>query len=132
MTMENLLISATKSTPAVSFLPEQGIFSIVGRSLPENASDFYAPVLDWLEANLAELRGAANFAFDLTYFNSSSMKALFMLLSQIKERQMTGQELSVAWYVEDNDEFMTEAAETMMDLTGIKIEIRPGHMSGRQ
>ncbi len=38
--MENLIIEATKSTPAVHFDAENHVFSIKGESYPENTAKF--------------------------------------------------------------------------------------------
>ncbi len=47
--MEALDIKATNDTPRVILDPENDIFEISGRSLPEDVVTFYQPVLDWLD-----------------------------------------------------------------------------------
>ncbi|MDR1761928.1 MAG: DUF1987 domain-containing protein, partial [Bacteroidales bacterium] len=52
--MESLFIQGTDETPQVCYNIETGIFTLSGRSLPENAIDFYAPVLAWVEQLLSQ------------------------------------------------------------------------------
>ena len=51
--MEKLFIEETEDTPEIILDPEQNIFKISKISVPENALDFYKPVLDWIK-NYAE------------------------------------------------------------------------------
>ena len=48
--MEPIIVEGTPKTPAVKFDAEAGILEIKGRSIPENAIEFYRPLVDWLEA----------------------------------------------------------------------------------
>ncbi len=128
MNMDELYIPHTKNTPGVAFVPGANKYSISGRSIPENASDFYAPVLSWLQENLPRITEPVVFSFDLPYFNSSSMKALYLVLTEIRNGQQAGRPVHVHWFVEDDDEFMVDAAETFQELTKIDLEIKPGSL----
>jgi hypothetical protein len=64
--------------------------------------------------------------FSLPYFNSSSLKALYAVLVEIKNGIDQGKEFEVNWYVEDEDEFMIEAGETYQELLGMKINLITG------
>ncbi len=50
--MENLKCEATNSTPSIVFDAQNGILEIKGRSYPENAAKFYAPILNWVSSYL--------------------------------------------------------------------------------
>lgn len=124
--MEELNIAATRNTPAVSYQPQDAKFIVSGHSIPENASNFYRPVMEWLIRNGSELPADCTFEFNLPYFNSSSLKALYLLLMEIKKAMQDRKGYRIAWYVEDGDEFMQEAADTFTELTGINIEVCQG------
>ena len=47
--MEKLIIEETEDTPEIILDPEQNIFKISKISVPENALDFYKPVLEWIK-----------------------------------------------------------------------------------
>ena len=47
--MEVIKIKGTDDTPTVILDKENGIFEISGRSLPEDVTTFYEPILSWLD-----------------------------------------------------------------------------------
>lgn len=121
--MNALILPATRNTPSIFFEPHSKRFEISGVSIPENASEYFQPVFEWLVINLPELADGSVFHFRLSYFNSTSLKAIFQILKQIKEATITGPELKVRWYVEDDDEFMLESAEMFTQLLGMEFEM---------
>ena len=46
--MENLITSATETTPLLNLDAGLGEFVIEGKSIPSDAEGFYGPVLHWL------------------------------------------------------------------------------------
>ncbi len=124
--MEDLRILATRNTPEVTFLPQRQRFLICGNSIPENAGEFYSAPMEWLRLNIPNLPIGSTFEFSLPYFNSSSLKALYLLLLEIKQGKEFGKEFHLVWYAENDDEFMIDAAETFIELTGMDLEVRIG------
>ncbi len=47
--MDNLIIEKTKNTLGVNFIAETGVLELTGSSFPENASEFFTPLVDWLK-----------------------------------------------------------------------------------
>ena len=70
--MEALDIRATNDTPKVLLDPENDIFEISGRSLPEDVVSFYQPVIDWLEDYKDALNDYTEFVFKYIYFNTAT------------------------------------------------------------
>lgn len=126
--MNALHLPATKNTPEVFFSPTANTYRIVGNSIPENASEFYAPVMNWLSENLEHAQHGATFEFDLPYFNSSSLKALYLVLLELKKEADKGKAIRLRWFAEENDEFMTEAAETFTEMVGLELELVIGKL----
>ncbi len=125
--MENLEISETKSSPEISFNGSSYILSMVGESYPENTSQFYEPVYQWLEdciASLAEQELVFN--IELIYFNSSSSKVLMDIFDTLEDASDEGKNIIVNWiYDEENDsalEYGEEFAEDMEALTFNLVE----------
>jgi SiaC family regulatory phosphoprotein len=121
--MERLIINATHNTPLVWIEPATRTAVIVGDSLPENAIAFYDPIMRWLENHPPARTGPVHWHFRLHYFNTSSMKGIYQLLHDIKQRMLVQSGHSVVWDVEDGDEFMQEAGENFMGLLGIEMEL---------
>lgn len=126
--MPSLHLPATRNTPSIRYLPEQPAFQVIGSSIPENAGSFYAPVVEWLQQHITELPDGCTFSFSLPYFNSSSLKALYMLLLEIKKGIDGGKAFSIHWHVEVEDDFMTEAGETYQEMLGMDIKLVPGQL----
>ncbi len=70
--LQDLNIEATEKTPQVEFNAFTGDLILSGRSIPENASDTYTPVLNWIKEYINDPRKVTNFRINLEYFNTSS------------------------------------------------------------
>ena len=124
--MESIKISATRNTPSVTFDQQTKTFSLIGNSIPENAGEFYTPVIGWLRKELPGMQEGTIFEFCLPYFNSSSLKALYLLLVEIKKEMDSGKRLEAVWHMEEDDDFMAEAAETFAEMTEIEFTLKQG------
>lgn len=125
--METLEITATKSSPEIKFNAQDNTLSIIGESYPENTSQFYEPVFEWLEAYLEALNDQqVTFNMELIYFNSSSSKALMDIFDILEEASDDGKNITLNWiYDEENDaalEYGEEFAEDMETLTFNLVE----------
>jgi hypothetical protein len=121
--MTPFTLEPTKATPSVHFDPRNGQCAMRGMSIPENAVEFYMPLLQWMEIYLSTLPAKVDVQFDLSYFNSSSLKALYQLLARLNQARAMGTDLHIGWVVEEDDEFMREAAEYFQDLLGLELDI---------
>ncbi len=119
-------IKATRNTPGVLLDTEKNIFYMVGNSLPENASEFYSPIVELVKQAIPHMTNGAIFTFCLPYFNSSSLKAVYLLLKEIKEAMDGGRHFEIVWHIEEDDDFMSEAAETFTEMTGITFTFKTG------
>ena len=126
MTMEAINIKATRNTPAIRFDPVAHTFLLVGNSIPENAGEFYGPVISMIKENMPSLPDGTTFTFCLPYFNSSSLKAVYLLLTEIKSGMELGKKFDLVWHVEEEDDFMTEAAETFTEMTDLEFIFKTG------
>lgn len=124
--MITLNIPASRTTPAVLYDQEQARFRVVGNSIPENASAFYSPIVVWLKEHGRSMPEGCTFEFSLPYFNSSSLKALYQVMMQIKDLQGQGKQFNIIWFAEEEDDFMLEAGETYREMVGIDITIQFG------
>ena len=87
----------------IDFNAESCVFSISGRSLPENAIDFYAPVLEGIDKTLSENdRHDFTFEVKIEYFNTSSSKQLAKLFLTI-EKYAEKHNISILWFYEKED-----------------------------
>ncbi|HRF79404.1 MAG TPA: DUF1987 domain-containing protein [Flavobacteriales bacterium] len=122
--MENFTIPATRNTPAIEYDAQAGRCSMSGISVPENASEFYQPLIERL-FRIDQPAPGTTFHFRLNYFNSSSLKAIYLLLNEVKKGVEDGRDYKIEWCVEHEDEFMQEAAETFTELLGVPLTVLP-------
>lgn len=121
--METLNISGTEDTPTVVLNYESGEFVISGRSLPEDVTSFYKPVLDWLDGFANSPKEGAKFHFKLEYFNTASSKILLDIFMRIEEiSEDSSKAFSIAWYYQDSDTDMQEAGEEYSELVTVPFE----------
>ena len=69
------------------------------------------------------MHGTVEFHFHLPYFNSASMKGILMLMQRIKQGADSGKSWSIHWNVEDDDEFLLDAAESFEETLSFPIQI---------
>jgi len=112
-----LYIAKTQASPEVRYDQAAGVLSISGESYPENSFDFYAPVLDWLAANLATLP-SLRLEVSVSYMNSSSIKCMLDILDAIGEAHAAGKNVRAVWnYETDNPRALDLAEEFLSEVS---------------
>ena len=121
--MEALRIQATDETPAVILDPANNVFEFSGKSLPEDVTIFYGPVLAWLDKYGETTKQKTAIDFKLVYFNTASSKLILDILFKLESIHQSGTEIVVRWHYEEEDEDMKEAGEEYGDLVEIPFEL---------
>lgn len=117
--MTNLYIAPTNKTPEIEF-KTTGEFRIAGNSYPENVTEFYQPVINWLDKFLRSNIDGISLNVDLKYINTSSIKSILNVI--IKIRTLSKSTVKVAWLYEIEDEDMFEAGEDLQKLSKLEFE----------
>lgn len=120
--METIKIQGTEDTPKVILDAGNDIFEISGRSLPEDVSSFYEPILNWLEEYAESPNSKTVFDFKLVYFNTASSKLLLDILMKLEELHEDGHEVLIKWHYPEDDEDMEEAGEEYADIVDVPFE----------
>ncbi len=121
--MERLLIKPTKCTPEIVFDPEKGAFSIYGASYPENAYEFYTPIIDWID-NFIKNEKDKNVELNvkMQYFDTSSSKCLLIILEKLESFHKNNNKVNVNWLYHEDDFDSLESAEELF--IGLKLPHR--------
>ena len=106
--MDNITLQDSPKTPSVKFSAENGTLELKGRSIPENALEFYKPLIEWMGEWVKSNPAKTEFHVHLEYFNTSSSKCLLDLFRKLEP---LGDNASVLWHYEADDEDMLEAGE---------------------
>jgi len=120
--MEIMKIKGTDDTPSVVLDKDSEIFEISGRSLPEDVTTFYEPILNWLDEYAESPNSKTVFTFKLVYFNTASSKLLLDILMKLEEMYENGNDILIKWYYPEDDEDMEEAGEEYADIVDIPFE----------
>ena len=123
--METIKNQGTEDTPKIMLDAENEILEISGRSLPEDVSSFYEPVLNWLNEYAENPNKKTIFNFKLTYFNTASSKLLLDILMKLEEMHEKGNDIVIRWHFPEDDEDMAEAGEEYADIVDVPFEQIP-------
>lgn len=119
--MEPLILQATEDTPEIIFDPDQNTFKLSKISVPEDAYEFYYPVIQWIKDYSSTPLDETTVEFDLEYVNSASAKQLIQLLLALEDLGKENNVL-IKWYYEAIDEDMQMLGKRFKNLADIEFE----------
>ncbi|GAA4823332.1 DUF1987 domain-containing protein [Algivirga pacifica] len=122
--MKNFILPEKNRTPRIELDRVKGLINIVGRSIPENAVDFYKPVLDWIELYKAEkpqIETTVNMQLD--YFNTATSKCFIQMFRSLEELHQKGHQIVVNWYYEEEDEDIEESGRDFIELLNLPFNL---------
>jgi hypothetical protein len=130
--MASLTLEGTPKTPFVQFDEETGLLELRGRSIPENSIEFFKPLIDWVDRYSRSPQVRTSLHVQLEYFNTSSSKCILDLFKKLESLRAGGNEVTVLWHYEQDDEDMLEAGEDYAGIINIpfkmiQIEDAGGH-----
>jgi hypothetical protein len=118
--MEELKIEGSAKTPTIEF-NASGDLLLKGRSIPENSIEFYKPILDWIENYGGSPKDKTVVNVQLEYFNTSSSKCILDVFKKLET--LSGTEIEINWYYEEDDEDMLEAGEDYQAIIDIPFKM---------
>jgi hypothetical protein len=96
-----------------------------GKSLPEDVTDFFDKVVNWLEEYAKNPNDETVFDFKLTYFNTATAKLIFDILNALESISESGKKVLIKWHYSENDEDMKNAGVEYEDLVEVDFEHVP-------
>jgi SiaC family regulatory phosphoprotein len=126
--MENLIIKGGRNeflTPSVVMDAESRICELAGESSLEYTGEFYDKVINWLKLYTTEVNAPLTFNFRLTYFNTSSYKALLSVLRYLKRYKDKGGEVIINWYYPEDDADMLMDAQDLAESADVDMVFVP-------
>ena len=123
--MERLIIEETDESPGIIFDRDTRDFILTGKSLPEDAVEFYEPVVEWIETYAKDPLPKTNIEFKMEYFNTASSKMVLDLLIAFEAIQLgdNGCDVLVRWHFEEDDEDMEDSGIDFADVVEIPFEM---------
>lgn len=120
--MDKLFVESTDVTPRVEFDKLKGIFSVVGKSLPEDVKNFYTPIIQWFDIYSGQPNPETILQLNFEYFNTSSSKMILILLNKLREIHKKGFRVLVIWSYPTHDAEIEEAGEEFEELLNIPFQ----------
>ena len=127
--MKFLRIESSKFTPGIILDPGHNLLEFYGFSLPENAIDFYQPVINWIKDLKGEIEKypekvkELNIIFKLVYYNSASFRQLVDIFFIFGEMHQKGIPIQIAWQYDSEDPQMAEAGKELGDIAHVPVNI---------
>ena len=133
--MQKLFIKEGHRTPEIIFSPDENLFCIRGTSSPEDVRTMYYPVIEWIREFTEEQKNDSHknftdedpmkFQMDLSYFNSSSAKFFYDMLSELKKLEESGTSVRIEWYYDEDDTDMKDAGDDFSGMLDMKFDFLP-------
>lgn len=125
--MNTINLEKTKDTPGVIFDINKNVFQIIGKSLPENALEFYKPLYDWIEEYCKEYKTKGlELTVELEYLNSSSIKLVFLIFNKVNEHFLSGNTtelVSINWRYNEQDELIRLKGEEFQEYLELPLNL---------
>ncbi len=122
--MEGLKIEASEDTPKVYFNPQLNLYLIEGKSFPEDAKDFYTPILNWLDRFCEEHKTVKKefiFNIRLDYYNTATSKQLAILFQNLSKSPIQDR-VKIIWHYDDGDVSTLKAGKVFQKLIDVDFE----------
>ena len=121
--MNNFYLEGTPKTPHIDFNANNGVLQMSGRSIPENAVEFYKPLMHWLNEYAACPLPESTLVVRMEYFNTSSSKCLIDIFRKLEQIHLNGATVYVKWYYENEDEDMKHSGEDFKEIVNLPIQM---------
>ena len=106
----------------MNFNADSGVLEVKGRSIPENAVEFYKPLVDWIGSYGEGPLGTTQVNVQLEYFNTSSSKCILDVFKKLES--INGKtSITINWHYEEDDEDMLEAGEDYQAIINIPFKM---------
>ncbi len=123
--MKALYIKETDDSPNVVLDKEKRQFEISGKSLPEDVSAFYDPLIKWFESYIKNPLPSTPVTVKMTYFNTASSKLLLDVFMVLEKLEGKDHEVIINWHYPAYDEEMKDAGVEYSEMLDLRFNFIP-------
>lgn len=120
----NFRIEPTSKTPEINFNLKSGELLISGISVPENAVEFYAPIINWIINYVSNPQNKTVLSLKLTYINTSSLQFLYDTLKEL-DSIVEPDSVVINWFFAEDDEDMKETGYDFKEVSTSEFNFMP-------
>ena len=99
--MENVSIEKKEDSPKVILDYEKGLVEFEGECYPENAFEFFEPIIEWLTEYFETTTKETTINFKLSYFNSATTQVIFDIFDILDENKH--EKLTINWFCDEQN-----------------------------
>ncbi len=121
--MKRIHIEEVGYTPGIILDSNKNIFEMTGKACPEDAIGFYEPIIGWIDDYSLSPNEKTIFEFKLSYYNTSSSKAILKIMQQLENLNKKGCEVLIKWYYYEDDEELLIAGEDYSEIIDLPFEL---------
>lgn len=114
-------IDGTRVTPYINI--EKGKIEIKGRSIPEDALEFYTPIVNSIQEYFNSAEGNTEIVFHLEYINSGSKKFITNMLVVINDYYKSGKSITAEWFYDSDDDSMLELGSDLKAMVQLPFNL---------
>ncbi len=122
--MDSLRVEATEDTPLIDFNIKSGVLAIKGRSLPEDAVEFFKPVQKWLDRYIQNPVDNTRVEMYVDYYNSASTRYIFNILMTLEDLVDAGKRVRVIWHYKNDDDIIKAKGEELGSILELPFELK--------
>lgn len=121
--MEAYKVAGDAFRPTVTLDKESGVFAFSGRSIPENATAAFDPIINWWNEYLQNPNQQTIIDLKFDYINSSSMKQLVKLFGILDKANGQATSVNVVWHYNSDDTDSKAQASRLSKMVKFPIKI---------
>ena len=114
-------VEETRTTPMI--LIDQGVITIKGRAIPEDAFEFFEPVVEACSKYAEKPSKHTVVKIHLDYINSGSKKYLTNILTVLEASYLDGNGYEISWISDYDDEAMLDLGNDLKGIIKIPMSI---------
>ncbi len=123
------LESFNTEEPVVILSPDENVFILAGRSIPESAVSFYKQILNWFSDYIQEPKNETNLCIAFDYWNTATDKQIAKILL-LMESILPPPQVIVSWYFTDENSQGYLSGKGFCELLDINIMLIPLNENG--
>jgi len=119
--LEKYLHESTHDRPFIELNPLENKFVFKGRSIPENAFDFYKPVIEWIEDYSKNPNPVSLFEFRFEHINTHSTQQIMKVLQRLNKFPGDSK-VKINWFYNKEDTDMFEIGNRLKEILGVDLK----------
>ncbi len=117
------IIEKTEYTPEIILDKEEGVYTIKGRVITENAQEFFEPVINWFLKYFKKPNRETKLILDIDYINSSCSIEIMKIINIFENNLNKNNVLKIIWFYKSDDEKSKEQGAEFKLSTSVNFEL---------